>query len=243
MTDAGPGHNQPPSELFERNAELIANVNRWLKERPVIRTDEEGGLADDFIGQLRENRDDVEAALKAEREPLDAALFAVRAKYREPMELLDLSIRKLRAMATAFLEAKKARLAEEDRKRREAARAAQEEAERLSREAMKPGASVETTLAASRAHEAAEKAAAAATKGPKRARIKGDYSAKAMTLTTRWRAEVVDDVKALAHFAEHPEVRIAALEAIRKVASAMARDLKDESAAPPGIKFVKEERA
>jgi len=237
--DAGPGHNQPPSDLLLRTAELIANANKWIAERPVIRNDDEGGLADDFLGQLRENKDDVDAAYAAEAEPYKLALDLVRMKYREPQELLEISISKLKAMTTDYLKGKKARLADEHRKRQEAARAVQAEAERLSREAAKPGATVEAARAAALAQKAAEKATAAAGKGPGSATVKGDYSRRAAFLTTRWKAEFTDYAEALQHFAYHPLV----VDAVQVAANRLARELKDESAAPPGIKFIKEERA
>jgi hypothetical protein len=235
-------HNEPPSDLLLRTSELVANANRWLKERPKLTTDEEGGACDDFLGQLRENQADVKAAKQAEAKPHDEALDVIRAKYADSLELLDMAIRRLRALAGDFLRAKKNTLASKDAERQERARQALADAERLSREALKPGATLEAGLAAKRAHETAEQAAREASRKQK-AQVRGDYSKKALHLTTRWRAEVIDDAKALAHFAEHPEVRLAALDAIRKVAGAMARELKDEGAAPPGIKFVKEETA
>jgi hypothetical protein len=242
VSDVGPGHNQPPSDLLVRTQALVANANRWLKERPKLQTDEEGGACDDFLGQLRENQADVRAAKQAEAQPHDDALDVIRAKYADSLELLDMAIRRLRALGGDYLRAKKNALGKEDAARKERARQALAEAERLSREALKPGAPLEAGLAAKRAHEAAEQAARQAARKQK-AQVKGDYSNKAMHLTTRWRAEVIDDAKALAHFADHPEVRLAALEQIRKTASNMARELKDESAAPPGVRFIKEETA
>lgn len=240
--DAGPGHNQPPDDLLLRAQALVTNTNRWLKERPKLKTEEEAGLCDDFLTQLRQNHEDVKAAKQAEAEPFELGLLVIRAKYRDTIDLLELAIRRLRAIGGDYLRAKKNALGKEDAARQERARQALADAERLSREAMKEGAPLEATLAAKRAHEAAEKAEKAAKKTVK-AQVRGDYSKRAMFLTERWHAEVIDDAKALAHYADHPEVKLAALAAITKVASALARELKDESAAPPGIKFVREETA
>jgi len=241
-SDVGPGHNQPPSDLLLRTSALVANANRWLKERPTLKTDEEGGACDDFLGQLRENQADVRAAKQTEAKPHDEALALIRDKYADSLELLDMAIRRLRALAGDFLRAKKNVLASDEAMRQARARQLLADAERLSAEATKPGATLEAGLAAKRAHEMAEQATRDAQR-KRKVQVRGDYSKKAMHLTTRWRAEVIDDAKALAHFADHPEVRLAALEQIRKTASNMARELKDENAAPPGIKFIKEESA
>ena len=49
-------------------------------------------MAQDFLKQLRQNRDDLEAAMKAERQPLDEAVAAIRVKYRDPLELVGIAI-------------------------------------------------------------------------------------------------------------------------------------------------------
>jgi hypothetical protein len=64
-----------------------------------------------------------------------------------------------------------------------------------------------------------------------------------MSLRTTWRAVIVDEGKALRYFARHPDIRAAALEAIVKVATKQAKELKDATKAPPGVRFEKEERA
>ena len=87
----------------------------------------------------------------------------------------------------------------------------------------------------------AERLRREARKVPDRARVIGDYSSRASSLVTYWSAEVVDEDKALAHFKDNAEVRAAALAAITKLGSRLARHHKDEAAAPPGVKFLKRE--
>jgi hypothetical protein len=95
--------------------------------------------------------------------------------------------------------------------------------------------------AAAKATEEAERLTKLAGKPPQRAQVKGDYSRKAMSLKVYWSAEVTDANAALDHYGMDASVRLAALDAARKLASALARETKDESKAPPGFRFVKRE--
>jgi hypothetical protein len=243
MNDATPGmgHNQPPA--IERAGDLVANCNRWMAERPEITDAEIAGLAQGFVDQLRGLTREVEAEQKAEREPFDLALVVIRAKYREPLELLGIALDKMKTLAEDWLDREKARHAREAEDRRRAADAAIVAAAVAQTEAEKPGATVEAALAARRAQDLAEAAVAAAAKPAERAQIRGDYSARAMSLHAKWFAVIDDEQKALRHFARHPAIRAAALAAIVKVASKHARDCKDPTQAPPGVRFETKEQA
>ena len=128
----GMGHNQPPA--IERADALVANCNRWMVERPKISSEEEAGLAQGFVDQLRTVTADAEAEQKAEREPLDLAIVAIRAKYRGPLELLGIALDKMKALTTDWLDREKARLEREAAERKRVAAEA-EAAARLAREA------------------------------------------------------------------------------------------------------------
>jgi hypothetical protein len=159
------------------------------------------------------------------------------------LELLGIALDKMKALAEGWLDREKARHAREAEDRRRAADAAIVAAAVAQTEAEKPGATVETALAARRAHDLAEAAVEEASKPAERAQIRGDYSARAMSLHAKWFAVIDDEQKALRHFARHPAIRAAALAAIVKVSTKHARDCKDPTKAPPGVRFERKETA
>jgi hypothetical protein len=235
-------HNRPPDPLFLRTDELIANANRWLRERPVLRTDDEAGAAQDFQGQLRRLREALEEQQKAERKPHDDAVAEIRTRYRTPLELIGIALTKMSGLLTPFLQAKEDRLKREAERKQREADEAQAAAERALDKAAQSG-TVEDELALQRAAEAAEDLRKAAVKGPGRAQVKGDYSARASSLTTYWSCEIEDEQKAFAHFAKNEEVANAVRVAILKIGNRLARQHKSAAAAPPGLRFVRREVA
>jgi hypothetical protein len=235
------GHNRPPAPTpLDRAGELVANANRWVAERPSISDEETAGLGQGFVQQLRDCRADLEAALEKEREPLDLALYAVKVRYKDPLAMIDIALGKMGALLAPFLKAKDDRLRAEAEQRQRLADEAQQRAEHALERARATG-TVEDQLAMERAAEEAEAARKAAGRPAKRAQVKGDYAPRAMSLKTYWHAEVTDADAALAHYGNDASVRLAALAAATKIASALARELKDERRAPPGFKFVKRE--
>ena len=239
----GAGHNQPPEPtVLERWAELVDNANTWAKNVPKIGSTDQAGRAQAFVDQLRLTTEDVEAAQKAERFPHDLALVAIKAKYRAPLELLGIALDKMKALTKDWLDREKARLDHEAAERKRLAAEAEAEALRLRQEAARGGATVEAEAAARHAEEEAEAARAFALKPVQRAQIKGEFSARAMSLHVYWKAVVVDEQKALKHFAKHPAIRAAALAAIVKLETKHATKVKDPAQAPPGVRFDKDER-
>jgi hypothetical protein len=235
------GHNRPPAPTpLDRATELIANANRWIAERPSITDEETAGLGQGFMQQLRDCRADIEAAQQEEREPHDTAIAAIRARYRDPLALVDIALRKMGELLAPFLKAKDDRLRREAEERNRIALEAQHRADRALERARATG-TVEDQLTMERAAEEADAARKAAGRAPKRAQLKGDYSPKAMSLREYWSAEVVDDALARQSYAQHPEVLEAQLAAARKIAGREARAAKREDAAPPGFRFVKRE--
>lgn len=239
MTDTAPslGHNRPPEPTpLERASDLVANANRWTTERPTITDEEQAGAAQDFVGQLRDVRADLEVALKAERKPHDDAIGAIRIKYRDPLELIGIALLKMNGLLAPWLEAKDARLRRDAEERQRQADAAKQAAERATTAALQDG-SVEAELEARRRIEEANKLEVAAAKPVGRAQVKGDYSDRAMSLREYWSAQVTDETLALRSYAKHETVRRAALTQALREANKLARELKDESKAPPGFKF------
>jgi hypothetical protein len=238
------GGNQPPEPTpIERGAELVAAANRWTAEVPKIADAEQAGRAQAFIDQLRLETAAVEAAQKAERKPHDEAIVSIRAKYRQPLELLGIALDRMKWLAGGWLDREKARLEREATERRQQAAEAETAARRAREIAAEVGATVEAEAAARKAEDEAEALRAEALKPTERAAIKGELSARAMSMRVTWRAVITDETKALRHFAKHPVVRRAALDAIVRAASEQARVVKDASKAPPGVRFEKDERA
>ena len=237
----GIGGNQPP--ITERAAELIANCDRWMAERPTITDAEQAGLAQGFIDQLRGETAEVEAAWKKEREPFDIEIALLRTKYREPLTLLGIALAKMKRLADGWLDKEKARLAREAAERKRVADEAAAAAVRAREEAARAGGTVESEAVARQAEEDAAVAIKAASKPIGRARIKGEFSSRAMSQRAVWSAEIVDEKKALLHYGKHVEVRAAALEAIRKIANREAKQIKSTTGSPPGVAFRCDERA
>lgn len=239
---AGIGHNRPPADAFTRADELVANANRWITERPEIVNEEQAGACQLAIDQLLTVKVDLEAAEKAERSPHDQAIGEIRVRYRKPLELVGIATDRLRVIAGRWLAAKqdRARLEAEAREKEAAeAKAKAEEARR----ALASQPSIENELAARDAAVEAERLDQTAAKAPARAQIKGDYATRAMSLRVTWSAEIIDEALALRSYAKHPAIRAAALVAVRQTASKEAREMKDESKARPGVRFVKTEKA
>jgi hypothetical protein len=245
MTDIpGAGHNQPPEPTpIERGDALIAHCNLWSAEVPKILNADQAGRAQAFIDQLRLESAAIKAAWDTEREPFDLELAMLRTKYRFPLDYLDIAIDKMKSLAGDWLDREKARIANEAAERTRLAAEAEVKA-RLAREAAaRAGATVEAEAAARKAEEDAEAARKAASRPIARAQIRGEFSPRAMSLRPTWHAVIIDEAKALRHFAKHPAIRAAALAAIVKLETDHARDVKDASKAPPGVRFDKKEKA
>lgn len=247
----GLGHNNPPSEFqaafdtVKGRVEKIAEVgNRWLTERPEITDADMAGKCTDFIAQVNAALKDVEAARRAEKKPHEDAAKAVDARFRPLGDLLGKIKEMLQPRLTAWLRKEQDRIAAEKAEAERKAREAQQEAERKAREAeeaaQKPGAdALGAAIAAEEAKKrAAEEAKSAAT--PIRAQAKGDYGTRAASLRTYYSAQIVDVMKALRAFKDHPDV----VAALQKAANEAAREAKgDLSKAPSGVVFVAEQRA
>lgn len=237
------GHNKPPpSDALERAADLVANANRWRSERPEIANDEQAGKAQEFVTQLRAVRDDLEADQKTETEPYESLINDVKRRYRDPRDLVRLALDGMQKLSTIWLDKVKAvQLREQQDRDRLAAEAVEKAREAI--EAAATIGTVEAELNARRATEHAQHAVKAADKPLPRAQIKGDYSNRAMGLRQFWHAEITNEQDALRSYAKHPKIREAALIALKRQANLDARNEKDASKAPKGVKFVATEKA
>lgn len=239
------GHNKPPeSTPFERASELVRNCNRWLAERPSIVDAEMAGAAQTFTDQLRAVRDDLGLALKRERRPHDDAIEQIKRRYADPQELVRIALERMQKLNADWLKRERERLEAERVERERQADAAIVQAAQLDHAAQQPGASVETQLAAQRANERAAELTDAATRAPVRPQVRGDYSARAMSLRSNWKGRVVSFNEALAHYADHADFRAGATTLMEQSASRLAKKVKgDQSKAPPGVQFYNDERA
>jgi hypothetical protein len=214
-----------------------------MVESPEVTNAEQAGRLQGFIDQLRLARTDVEAELKERRAPHDAAIAALKIQYHQPLTLLGIALAKMKGLADGWLDKEKARLAREATERKRAADEAAAAAARAREAAARDGATVESAALAAKAEADAAAAIKAASKPIPRAQIRGELSSKAMSQRAVWSAVIVDEQRALRHYARHIEVRAAALEAIRKIATREAKQIKSETGSPPGIAFRCDERA
>jgi hypothetical protein len=233
----------PPATPTERAEQLVAAANLWSADVPKIADAEQAGRAQALVDQLRLATADVEAAQKAERKPHDEAIIEIRARYRPSLELLGIALDRLKWLAGGWLDRERARLEHEAAERKRIAADAEIAARQAREQAAKAGATVEAEAEARRIEEAAEQLRADALKPVERPQIKGELSARAMSMRVHWGAVIVDDKLALKHFAKHPAIRDAALVAILKVCIKLAQSTKDPSQAPPGVRFEKKETA
>jgi hypothetical protein len=131
------GANNPPGPI-EYADTIIQQLSAWMKDHPVIQTEEEAREAKPLIDRARAAQAEIEAARTNEVKPLNDKVAEINAEHKavhntDPKKpgKLDRVFNELKARLAAYLQA------EEQRRLREAAaaRAAQEEAERIAREA------------------------------------------------------------------------------------------------------------
>jgi len=218
----------------------------------------------DIKAQYKAPADQLEAALNAllalsaawlkrERDRIAAEKAAQEAEARRLREEAERAERE-KIEAQRRLEEERRRLAaEEEERRRAAAAEEQTELERVAAESQavadleRVEAERQEAARAAAEADAKDKAAKEAEREAQRkaqtAAIKSAPAQRAVTLRSYWSAEIVDEAAAIDSYREHPTVRKAMLAAVLQAANEEARTVKDESKAPPGVRFVKEERA
>lgn len=137
MSLAEIGHNNPPSAIDLARDAFVA-LSNFLKNTPVIETEETAREAKLFLDRAKATQGDLEAARKAEADPLYAAWKGVNERFKPATEHLSRVTDELKARLTAFIraeEAKRQREAEEKRRAAEEAERAAREAEAAEREA------------------------------------------------------------------------------------------------------------
>src|ERR1051325_8937249 len=131
------GHNQPPETISFARDTMIA-LSDWMKDRPVISTEDEAREAKLLLDRAKNCAGEIEAERDKLVRPLNEEIDAINLKYKAVHNkdskrpgLLDRVVNKLKGRLSAFLQA------EEDKRiaAAEAAQRARDEAERRAREA------------------------------------------------------------------------------------------------------------
>lgn len=248
---AVPGDNSPPDPLIAEMNERIDNANRWLKERPDWEQWdlEMADKANFFIEQIGATWSALD-----ERRLEEGREFKKKqdAFYKDPLTLLTMAKDKMVKLRREWLKRDEDRMLAEKAAKEAAAKEAAEAAEAAQKKAEKAatakgGDPLRAELAAQKAADVAVAAAAAAEAAPDKARISGTYSSRAKGLQDYWSAEVTDVSLAFKHYnakgnPNRALIAAAVLEVIQSIATAEAKRIKDETAAPPGIKFKKDRR-
>lgn len=131
------GHNQPPS-LLDFARETMTDLSNWMKDRPVIASEEEAREAKLLLDRAGNCAKDIEAERDKLVRPLNTQIDEINFKYKavhnkdaKKPGLLDKVVNELKSRLGGFIAQEEAkRLAKAEALRREA-----EEAERLAREA------------------------------------------------------------------------------------------------------------
>lgn len=131
------GGNRPPN-IMEHAESILESINAWLKEHPVIQTEEEARAAKPMIDRAKAAMDEIEAERDGKVRPLNDKVAEINAEYKA---VHNVDPKKPGTFNKIFNELK-ARVADylrrEEQKRLMAAaeaRRIQEEAERQAREA------------------------------------------------------------------------------------------------------------
>lgn len=244
-------HNQAPDPLILEMDERIDNANKWLKERPDwekwdLPTADKANFFIEQIGAtwkaLDDRRLEEGRAFKAKQD----------AFYKDPLALLVLAKSKLVPLRTLWLKRDEDRVLAEKRAREAEAERLRKVAEDAVKAAelaatKKGGDPLRAERAATKAQEAAVEAAVVAEEAPEKAKITGMYSSRAKGLTDYWSGEVTDFSLAFKHYnakgnPKKDRLALAIKAAIDQFVNEDARALKDETKAPPGVKFNKDRR-
>lgn len=246
-TNTGFGHNSgdlsesadPFTQTQTRVDALIANADRWLKERPKITDDDLAGKCSDFIEQLTKQAKAVDEDRLAANRPLRDAITENDKRFKPLVDRLETAKKLLKARLTPWLQ-------EKERRRLEAVRKAEEEAlEKMraaeeARKAADQATTVDDVVRAEEARKAADQAIKDATAVSKsKANVQGEFGSRARGLRTVWSAAITDYDAALNHYRNTPQVR----DLIQRLADADARSPERRSVAVPGVEFTERQEA
>lgn len=225
------GHNGGPEptpfEAFETHiGDLFEEAKNHL-DGAGVNTDAEAEAVSKLLDLIRTASKDADKARTEEKKPHDEAAKAVQAKWKPLLERAELAVTTCKKALAPFLAQKEA----EARAAAELARQAAEEKARQAAEAMR--AAELTNLEAREEAEAlvkdARRAEAAASKAEK-ARPQASGGARAVTLRTTYRPELVSPSDALKHYvATRPDAIKACLQHLAET------DVREGKRALPGF--------
>jgi vacuolar-type H+-ATPase subunit H len=200
------GENYPPSQI-EFTAETSQALGDWLKDNPVVQTEEQARAGKLLVDRARLCVQDLEAERDGKVRPLNVQVKTINDSYRSPRDTLEKITQELLLRLDAYVkaeEAKRQAIAEAARKAAEEAECIAREAEHLEREAIEDARAgvesdiVSTTVAADAAYEEYQRLQRSADRAGRdtNVRIGGGFS-RSLGARARETLSVTDPLKAL----------------------------------------------
>jgi hypothetical protein len=232
------GGNLPPS-MSVTAGEVMRDLSSWMAEHPIIATDEEARESKVYLDRAKLCIADLEDEREKLVRPLNAEVQRINDVYRSPRTLLERVLNELKNRVSAFIrqeEEKRQRIAEEARRKAEAAELAAREAERVEQERIANISSGELGVDVAAAIEDADKAfndykraerQAALAERETKVKIAGGFG-RAISNRNKETLIVKDAVKAVTAMADNEGIHEAIIKAARSY-----RSLRNQL--PPGV--------
>lgn len=207
------GHNNPPMSPFEiaekRVTDIYDETVLWLDGKTIDSKELADGIGN-LLASIRAAEALADEARKAENKPFDDGKAEVQARYAPLIADTKAMKGKTVLAAAACKKALQPWLDAEDRRIKEAARLAREEADRKQREAEEAIRRTNAENLAGRAAAealvtAAKKATTVANKAERQTATAGGAMGRATGLRTVYVPVLADPAAALAHYAAHAE--------------------------------------
>ena len=217
--------NEPPVEkvIADRVTALIKTADEWVAKVPKITDEATAAAARDFVAQLADEDDAVEAERMKRRKPLLDAAQAVQDLFNPMRKRLEIAKGKLLAILKTWQDAERARIQRERDAADELARKAAAVAAEAALAAQAPDASIDDVVAAaSAAASAAHVAASAAAAAKAKPAIRGNLATRALAEHTVWTAEITNWPLVTGYFIDNVDLRAE----LQRLANAEARRLK-----------------
>lgn len=206
------GHNQPPEpveptpfEIAEKAVnDIYGEAKLWLDGAKVEDQNTADGMGN-LLTVIRKAKALAEESRKVEKKPHDDAAKEVQARYVPLIEKADLAAAACKKALTPWLEA-------QEKARQEAARIAQEAADKKRREAEEAiratdATNLEERAAAESLLKDAKKAEKVAASIDRQTSNAGGYMGRAIGLKSVWSATMTDPVLAARHFWTQPDTK------------------------------------
>jgi len=231
----GIGDNNPPDPFagFEAHINDLFDEAKNFLDGEGVNTQGQADAVGQLLDQLRTAAKDADKARVEEKKPHDDAAKAVQAKWKPLLDKADLAVTTCKKALAPYLQ----KVEEEKRKAAEAARLEAEEKARLAQAAA--GLAAKDDLAAQeeadRLIREAKKAETAANKAAgDGAKVKG--GARAVSLRTSYRPELENAREALLHYVKTRPDDIKAL-----LVQLAERDIREGKRTIPGFRVIEEQ--